>query len=298
MNKKPVKSSLISEDDSMKFEEFAEDFLGAILDLAEEKMKQYGADINDVASALERLEPSDPNGYLSMIGSSLQGQERGIQAIMDEYGCTREEAIEIMNQDITSGCHGKAKKKAEEKEKKEIKSTWNVEDETDVWTEDDEERLRGEFADERGLNLNEDEFPEDDYNEWVHRGAVMYSSVNRNHRNIQALYSSTKKQSIKSTIGPIGTDYEPDITVFSNTPIDCMNKKISSIHFIAQGEEYELGFDYGVDSVREVALFAPDKDYPIVIDESNYTYPLYQTLEEYIRGLEPSDISEVDVIKY
>lgn len=34
------------------------------------------------------------------ITSSMQGRERGIQAIMDEYGCTREEAIEIMNEEI------------------------------------------------------------------------------------------------------------------------------------------------------------------------------------------------------
>lgn len=164
------------------------------------------------------------------VDSSIQGQERGIQAIMDEYGCTREEAIEIMNEGITSGCHGKAKKD----EKKEIKSSaemweagyqafkngegyadyptglsnseaedwmsgWDyanredkgelAENEQQVWSEDDEERLRGQFADENGLNLNEDEFPENEYNEWVHRGAVMYSSVNRNHKNVKALYS-------------------------------------------------------------------------------------------------------------
>ena len=55
----------------------------------------------------------------SSIQSSMQGQEKGIQAIMDEYGCTREEAIDIMNSEVTSGCHGKAKKK----NKKEIKSS-------------------------------------------------------------------------------------------------------------------------------------------------------------------------------
>lgn len=167
----------------------------------------------------------------SSIESSMQGQERGIQAIMDEYGCTREEAIEIMNGEVTSGCHGKAKKKAK-KPVKSSASSWEAgydacqrgegyadyptglsnSDAEDwmsgwdyanreakgelteaeleqVWSEDDEERLRGQFADERGLNLNEDEFPEDEYNEWVHQGAAMYSSVNRNHRNVQALYN-------------------------------------------------------------------------------------------------------------
>ena len=53
------------------------------------------------------------------IDSSIQGQERGIQAIMDEYGCTREEAIEIMNGEVTSGCYDKAKKKS----KKSVKSS-------------------------------------------------------------------------------------------------------------------------------------------------------------------------------
>lgn len=53
------------------------------------------------------------------VDSSMQGQEKGIQAIMDEYGCTREEAIDIMNSEVTSGCHGKVKKKA----KKEIESS-------------------------------------------------------------------------------------------------------------------------------------------------------------------------------
>ncbi len=36
------------------------------------------------------------------VKSSMPGKEKGIQAIMDEYGCTREEAIEIMNEDIQS----------------------------------------------------------------------------------------------------------------------------------------------------------------------------------------------------
>lgn len=168
----------------------------------------------------------------SSIESSMQGQERGIQAIMDEYGCTREEAIEIMNGEVTSGCHGDSKKKkAKKKIVKSSASSWEAgydacqrgegyadyptglsnrdaedwmsgwdyanreangeltEAEQAVWTEDDEERLRGQFADERGLNLNEDEFPEDEYNEWVHQGAAMYSSVNRNHKNVQALYN-------------------------------------------------------------------------------------------------------------
>lgn len=63
--------------------------------------------------------PEEDDDWDDEIDSSMQGQERGIQAIMDEYGCSREEAIEIMNNEVTSGCHGKAKKR----NKKEIKSS-------------------------------------------------------------------------------------------------------------------------------------------------------------------------------
>ena len=67
----------------------------------------YNCNLAYVEYLIEALQYGD-----NEITSSMPGQERGIQAIMDEYGCSREEALEIMNQDITSGCHGKAKKKA------------------------------------------------------------------------------------------------------------------------------------------------------------------------------------------
>lgn len=135
----------------------------------------------DAAAKAEMLSIGD-----EQIQSSMQGQEKGIQAIMDEYGCTREEAIEIMNSEVTSGCHGKAKKKAE----KEIKSDFENEDfeDEDAYMKDLEERLRAQYADENGLDLNEDTIDEKDYNEWVHREAAMYSSVDRNRMNVKALY--------------------------------------------------------------------------------------------------------------
>lgn len=37
------------------------------------------------------------------VKSSMQGKEKSIQAIMDEYGCTRKEAEEMLNEDIQSG---------------------------------------------------------------------------------------------------------------------------------------------------------------------------------------------------
>ena len=190
-------------------------------------LEKLQEDIVDVAAEAEMLSNGD-----EQIQSSMQGQERGIQAIMDEYGCTREEAIEIMNGEVTSGCHGDSKKKKAKKPVKSSASSWEAgydacqrgegyadyptglsnSDAEDwmsgwdyanreakgelteaeleqVWSEDDEERLRGRFANERGLNLNEDEFPEDEYEDWVHQGAAMYSSVTRNHKNIQALYN-------------------------------------------------------------------------------------------------------------
>ena len=58
-----------------------------------------------------------------------------------------------------------------------------------VWDEDDEERLRGQYADEHGLDLNEDIIDEDDYNEWVHKGAAMYSSKTRNQSSLNKIFN-------------------------------------------------------------------------------------------------------------
>ena len=49
--------------------------------------------------------------------SAMPGREKYIQAIMDEYGCSHEEAEEIIADEINSGCHGKSKKKEEKKDK-------------------------------------------------------------------------------------------------------------------------------------------------------------------------------------
>lgn len=58
------------------------------------------------------------------IESAMPGREKGIRAIMDEYGCSWEEAEEIMNEEISSGCHGKSKKeKKEEKKPEKIEQT-------------------------------------------------------------------------------------------------------------------------------------------------------------------------------
>lgn len=50
------------------------------------------------------------------VKSAMPGKEKGIQAIMDEYGCSREEAEEIMNEQIDSG-------------RKPVKSSWYDDDE-------------------------------------------------------------------------------------------------------------------------------------------------------------------------
>ena len=139
--------------------------------------------------------------YDDEIESSMQGQERGIQAIMDEYGCTREEALEIMNDGITSGCHGKDKKK----NKKEIKSS--LKDEFDIslsensteWPDDEYDvcldNFKNEFAKDHNITYDEvDKIYDELQDKWFKNSdnagiPDIYSSVNRNHRNIQALYN-------------------------------------------------------------------------------------------------------------
>ena len=49
--------------------------------------------------------------------SAMPGKEKYIQAVMDEYGCSREEAEEIMNEGIESACHDKSKKGKKKPEK-------------------------------------------------------------------------------------------------------------------------------------------------------------------------------------
>ena len=62
------------------------------------RLEELEDEVDDIAIQAEMLSNGD-----EQIQSSMQGQERGIQAIMDEYGCSREEAIDIMNGEVTSG---------------------------------------------------------------------------------------------------------------------------------------------------------------------------------------------------
>ena len=88
-----------------------EDYAYQLVDFAVETMKDSGKFIKEYEGFVDSSRKP--------VESAMQGQEKGIQAIMDEYGCTREEAIEIMNGEVTSGCHGESKKKTNE----EIKSS-------------------------------------------------------------------------------------------------------------------------------------------------------------------------------
>ncbi len=63
------------------------------------------------------VETLDLTSSKNPIESAMPGREKGIRAIMDEYGCSWEEAEEIMNEGIESACHGKSKKKAKKTEK-------------------------------------------------------------------------------------------------------------------------------------------------------------------------------------
>ena len=136
----------------------------------------------------------------SSIQSSMQGHERGIQAIMDEYGCSREEAIDIMNSEVTSGCHGKAKKK----NKKEIKSSLVDEFEdsycnaSNEWPEEErhsyEDSFINGFAKDHGITYDEtkkmlDELQDKWYKDADNAGIVdVYSSTRRNITNINRIF--------------------------------------------------------------------------------------------------------------
>lgn len=134
------------------------------------------------------------------VDSSMQGQERGIQDIMDEYGCSREEAIDIMNSEVTSGCHGKAKKK----NKKEIKSSLVDEFEdsycnaSNEWPEEErhsyEDSFINGFAKDHGITYDEtkkmlDELQDKWYKDADNAGIVdIYSSTRRNITNINRIF--------------------------------------------------------------------------------------------------------------
>lgn len=49
---------------SEMFEDFASDLLHSIIDVCRDKMKKYDMDKDDVIKALERLDTSDPQGYM------------------------------------------------------------------------------------------------------------------------------------------------------------------------------------------------------------------------------------------
>ena len=108
--KKPVKSSMSVEElprealQELKQRYYAEKY---------DKDLSYGelADIDDIVSDEEVFDEYGGTSFTEddffclansrkAVKSSMPGKEKGIQAIMDEYGCTREEAIEIMNEEI------------------------------------------------------------------------------------------------------------------------------------------------------------------------------------------------------
>ena len=77
----------------------------------EDGKEKYQFNLNSKEECIDWI---NDNGFTldtSMIESAMPGKEKGIQAIMDEYGCSREEAEEIMNEQIDSG-------------RKPVKSSW------------------------------------------------------------------------------------------------------------------------------------------------------------------------------
>jgi hypothetical protein len=108
--RKPVKSSMSVEElprealQELKQRYYAEKY---------DEDLSYGelADIDDIVSDEEVFDEYGGTSFTEddffclansrkPVKSSMPGKEKGIQAIMDEYGCTREEAIEIMNEEI------------------------------------------------------------------------------------------------------------------------------------------------------------------------------------------------------
>ena len=119
---------------------------------------------------------------------------------MDEYGCSREEAIDIMNSEVTSGCHGKAKKK----NKKGIKSSLVDEFEdsycnaSNEWPEEErrsyEDSFINGFAKDHGITYDEtkkmlNELQDKWYKDADNAGIVdIYSSTRRNITNINRIF--------------------------------------------------------------------------------------------------------------
>lgn len=70
----------------------------------------------------------------------------------------------------------------------------NLYDDDDSFYEDPEywrdldERLRADYAEEKGIDLNETTIDEDDFNAWVSRGAAEFSSVNRNQKSLYSFF--------------------------------------------------------------------------------------------------------------
>ena len=169
-----------------------EDYAYALIDFAVETMEDPGKFIKEYEGFVKSSRKP--------VDSSMQGQERGIQAIMDEYGCTREEAIEIMNNEVTSGCHDKTKKK----DKKEIKSSLKDEfeasfsDNSTEWPDDEYntclDSFKNEFAKDHNITYEEvDKIYNELQDEWFknsdNAGATdIYSSATRNTVNLNRIF--------------------------------------------------------------------------------------------------------------
>lgn len=141
-------------------------------ELYERILKFYSGD----ARVREAQSFEDIADYMFGLGLDEQYSDNEI------YDASRWVYDDICNNEITNS-------------RKPIKSFVDTSDEyfedfedEDAYMKDLDERLRAQYADENGLDLNEDVIDENDYNEWVHRGAAMYSSVDRNRMNVKALY--------------------------------------------------------------------------------------------------------------
>ena len=125
----------------------------------EDGKEKYQFNLNSKEECIDWI---NDNGFTldtSMIESAMPGREKSIRAIMDEYGCSWEEAEEIMNEQVSSSC--KSLKSAMPGKEKYIQA---VMDEYGCSREEAEEIIADEIQSSRKVLKNEKLWPGFDKN--------------------------------------------------------------------------------------------------------------------------------------
>lgn len=106
-NKKSIKSEFEIGDEVVVNDESKDlnEIEGTVTDIVDDKAEVVFKSGEDSWVDLDKIESAK-----KPVKSAMPGREKSIRAIMDEYGCSWEEAEEIMNDEIDSGCYSKSKK--------------------------------------------------------------------------------------------------------------------------------------------------------------------------------------------